>query len=236
MAGRPEQRSWARRMLVLLNVSLFLGVLLWIRGDDPWWLGVPLAWGWFSAAFFRWFDLRSRRTAAAGAAVGRGRPLQTPAALQNPPPRAWRAGFSARAARHYRRSYPGLLVLPIVLGEFWFWRTSGEADGLSTMHALVILALVVAVVLYVESNVRLVGTLVRDGAVVQGTVVGVQPVRNRVTVRFVFEGAARSVAVPVDDVRDLGPPSQVPVLVRSGSSLVGMVTAGEAIVVARAER
>jgi hypothetical protein len=237
MGGRSGKGSWVRRILVLLNFGAVTAVVLWTRRSAPWWLGMLLAgWGGASAAFFRWFDWRGHRAATSDASARQRPPaIEIPVALQTPPPRAVRSEFAARAVRHYRTAYPALLAFPILLGVCWFPRTDAilKFEGLVTVQALVLLALVMAVVHYVESNVRAVRRLVRLGSVSQGAVANVSPLRNKVMVRFSFAGAPLQVSVPLDEVGDLEPELHVPVLVASGSSLVGLITASGKIVVAR---
>lgn len=238
MTSRSGKRSWLRWILVALNLGAITAVLLWTRREDRWWLGMVLVgWGWLVAGFFRWFDRRERRLAKSGTSTPRKPVIEVPAALQASPPRAVRREFGAQVARHYRVAYPPLLALPLLLGVFWFRRIDviGGA-GLALIQAAVLLALVLTAVLYVESNVRAVWSLLREGSVVRGVVETVSPLRNNATVHFSFAGALLRVSVPLDEARDLEPQSQVPILVASGSSLVAMVTAPEKIVVARIGR
>lgn len=239
MTSRSGKRSWLRWSLLALNLGAITAFLLWTRREDRWWLGLLLiGWGWLVAGFFRWFDRRGRRLAKSDTPTPRPHVFEIPAALQAPPPRAVRSEVAARMVRHYRRAYPSLLVLPLLLGVFWFRRTDWIVAyaGLAIVQAMVLLALVLAAVLYVESNVRAVRSLLRDGAVVRGVVAGVSPMRNKATVDFSLAGARLRVSVPLDEASDLEPEYQVPILVASGSSLVAMVIAPEKMVVARMRR
>jgi hypothetical protein len=228
------------RVLIFLNLGVFAAVLLWAPRDDRWWLGIlAAAWAWLCTGFSRWLEWRGRSPVGSDVSTSQG-PLviETPLALQTPPPRAVSGAFASRATRHYRTAYPALLALPSLLGVFWFRRTDAilRYEGLATVQALVLVALVLAAVLYVESNVRAVRSLLRDGSVVRGVVAGLSPMRSEVAVRYSFAGTALSVSLPLDDASDLGPGSQVPLLVASGSGLVAIVTAPEKILVARTRR
>jgi hypothetical protein len=122
-----------------------------------------------------------------------------------------------------------------LLGVSWFRRADvvSKFEGLATVQALVLLALVMAAVLYVESNVRAVRRLIREGQVSLGTVANVSALRNSATVHFSLAGAPLRVSVCFDEISQLEPKLQVPVLVASGFSLVGVVTGTGGIVVAR---
>jgi hypothetical protein len=237
MRGTFAQGSWVGRILWLLNLGGFTAVLLCTPRDDRWWVGfLLLGWAWLSAGFFRWFDWRGRRGATSDAAAPTLPPvIETPVPLQTPPPRAVRSEFAARAVRQWRVTYFGLLVFPGLLGVYWFRRMDAilKFEGLATVQALVLLALVMAVVLYVESNVRAVRRLLRDGLVSQGKVADVSPLRSIATVHFSLAGAPVRVSVRFDEVSQLEPELLVPILVATGSSLVGVVTANGNIVVAR---
>jgi hypothetical protein len=66
-------------------------------------------------------------------------------------------------------------------------------------------------------------------------IVGVSTLRNKAKIRFSFGGAPVRVSVSLDEIGALEPDSQseVPVLVLTGSSLVGLITAGAEVVIAR---
>ncbi len=240
MRSRSGKGSWARRILFLLNLGAFAAVLLSTRRNEPWWLGMLLlVWGTLSAGFFRWLDWRVRPTATPdGRAPQRPSMIETLAALQTPPPRAVRSEVIARLVRQYRRAYPPLLALPILLGVSWFWPTDAvlKYQGVAAVRAMILCALVTAMVVYVESNVRAVRRLVREGEVLHGAVADVSHFRDRATVRFSFAGAPLDVSVPLHEAGDLEPELPVPILVASGSRLVGVITASATVVVARMQR
>jgi hypothetical protein len=212
-------------------------LLLWDRGSDDWLrLGILLmAWASLAVAFVQWLNRRARQRMTSSASAPRGSPvIAIPVPLQAPPPRAVRSDLVTRAIRHYRAAYPSLFVLPVLLGLGWFRHPQTR----TFVFVLPLLALTTVMVLYVESNVRAVRRLLRDGSVVQGVVTRVSRWRKvpEATVSFSLANAPCRVSMPLDQDGDLELQTQVPILVAGGSSLVGMVTSGEEVLVGRMRR
>lgn len=144
--------------------------------------------------------------------------------LVSPPPRP--AGVHAqRAIGRVRARYAGLLVVPLALLVMAVQR------GPDPVAFAVPVMLGVAFVIFVESNVRAIRRLVRDGEVGQGVVDRSRRVRGgrQVWVRFSREGRPRSVAALVPPEVELALGSVVPVLAAPGYGLAGVIVGADDI-------
>lgn len=193
-----------------------------------------MVWGLSLVSFIRWFRSRPRGGAPAAESEPARRPPrgEAPPELLAPPPRPLGSSPIARAAvARYRVSLWGLVLLAVPpLGSI------GRGGRFDLIAVAISTAMGLGLVLWVESSVRAVRRLLREGTVVDGTIRRIWRGRGAsatVAVELDVRGQRRRVAAPVWDAADLEVGMKMPVLAQQGRSLAALVAGSTELAVGR---
>lgn len=233
--------SWFGRLLALVLLGSFTAVVVSrdLRGEHSSpaldFAILALVWGGFLLDSAR--KLRARSSSAPDSVDAPGLPDHRPGLpveLRQAPPRSADSSQLVRGAvAWYRIHLLGLVLCAVPLASSVL--RSEDARGLVISSALGgVMGL--GLVLFVESNVRAIRRLVRDGTVIHGEVCRILNQRGGafITVEFQVDGRRLRVSPLAQGVSQLQRGMTIPVLMIRGSSLAGVVVDPEQVAVGRA--
>lgn len=243
MVGSRFPSSWFGRLLVLALLGSFTAVVVArdLRGERSApaldFAILALVWGSFLLDAARKLRGRSSGRFVPEGVAAPSEPdhrSELPNELRQPPPRSADSSHLVRGAvSRYRVSLFGLVLCAAPPVSTWL----RHGDGKGTMIAGILGGVMgLGLVLFVESNVRAIRRLVRDGTVVYGEVCRILNQRGGafITVEYPVDGRRLRVSPLTQGVGLLQRGMTVPVLMIRGSSLAGVVVDAEQVAVGRA--